>query len=452
MLLRFGGENFRSISEYQEILLTASPNAGSSDESLINTQGFRGSLLPIVEIYGGNSSGKTNLLLILRYIVSKIILSAEGDTSKISVPKFKLDEKYKDKKSSFDIDFICKDQHYHYGFAIKNNIVVEEWLYQTSYTQRKSTTTLFYRDIEDDEEFYFGKPLKGKNKAIASATPKGTLFLSQAAKLEHPLLSDIHSYFSNNYEFRFSVDLNEQNIGESISENNLSSEISKFLSLVDVGAVKLYVEEGKFDEKQITIMKSIGSVVTDVMKTLGDAKLIESMESNDIEDYFEDAKEYKIKITRKNAQKKDITFSFDQESLGTRALISFLASSFQVLKNGGVFVVDEVESSLHTLLTLKLVELFSNKRTNPHGAQLIFSTHETQLMNFNGVRRDEIWLTEKCQSGSTKVSSLEEFSIDKRANWQKGYIEGRFGAIPILGYIDNYNLLGTGTQDATEKA
>lgn len=438
MLLRYGGENYRSISEYQEILLTSSEAAGD-DDSLIKSDGIRDCVLPIIELYGGNSSGKTNLLMVLRYIVNKILLSSKGDTDRINVSTFKLDEAFKEKKSTFDVDFICNDVHYHYGFAIRNNEIAEEWLYQISYGARKSTTTLLYRDVDADNEYYFGKSLKGNNKNIASVTPKGTLFLSQAAKHGHDILGKIYDYFATNYEFRFNVDLNEISIGEIIVENDLAGEISEFLSLVDVGAVKLDVEGKLFDEKKISMLRGINNVMRDFMVAHGEAK---SFDGDSLDEYLNEAKEYNIKITRKNAQNNDVDFSFDQESLGTKALISFLASALQVLRNGGVFVVDEVESSLHTLLTLKLVELFASRKTNPNGAQIVFSTHETQLMTFKGVRRDEIWLTEKCQDGSTRVASLEEFSIDKRSNWQKGYIEGRFGAIPILGYIDNHRLFG----------
>ncbi|EOW3713123.1 ATP/GTP-binding protein [Vibrio fluvialis] len=442
MLLRYGCENFRSISDYQEILLTAAPSKDESDDNLIDSGSTREKLLPIIEIYGGNGSGKTNLLHALRFIVNKILTSARGNTERMVVPKFRLDDEYRNKKSVFDIDFIFQDTHYHYGFSVNNGEVLEEWLYQITYIKRKSTSTLFYRNSElrdEGQEFVFGKGLKGNNKNIASVTDKGCLFFSMAAKSNHPLFTELYNFFENNFEFRFSVELMEQNIGRVIIKNKVNDEISNFLSLVDVGAVRVEVTEQDFDDTQMSILKSINGWVTDVAKTLG--KDVD-INPDVMTEFIEKEKENKISIVRRNSQGKHVNFSFNQESLGTRALISFLASAFNVLKNGGIFVVDEVESSLHTLLTLKLVGLFSNKHTNPNGAQILFSTHETQLMNFEGVRRDEIWLTEKCFDGSTKVASLLDYSIDKRSNWRKGYIEGRFGAVPILGYVDNFNLFG----------
>lgn len=440
MLIRYGCENFRSINEYQEILFTAASTQDQTDDTLIEPIGIRDKLLPVVAIYGGNGSGKTNLLNALRFLVEKILSSAFGTTEKAKVPKFKLAPDCKKMGSTFDIDFVANEQHYHYGFTIKNSVIAEEWLYKISYGTRKSTTTLFYRDIEDEEVFTFGKSLKGNNKNIASVTDDGTLFLSMAAKSKHPIIKEIYDYFDDFYKFRFEVELFERTIGQSIYSNKVESEISQFLSLVDVGAVCLEVEQEEFDEKQITILKTIGGMMSDVYRTLGRDE--EKFTEEEFAEHLESETDYKIVLSRLNINGEAVKFSFDQESLGTRALVSFLAYAFKVLKNGGIFIVDEVESSLHTLLTLRLVELFSNQETNPKGAQLLFTTHETQLMNFKGVRRDQIWLTEKCSQGSTKVASLQEFSIDKRTNWRKGYIEGRFGAIPILGFIDNFKLLG----------
>lgn len=153
MLIRYGCSNYSSIGEYQEVLLTAAENKEESENSLICNDAIRDKLLPIIEIYGGNGSGKTNMLDALRFMVTRILQSSFGDTSRLSVSKFKLDENFKNEPSIFDIDFIFKGKHYHYGFSIKENIVDEEWLYLISYGARKSTTTLFYRESEAKQPF-----------------------------------------------------------------------------------------------------------------------------------------------------------------------------------------------------------------------------------------------------------------------------------------------------------
>ena len=115
-----------------------------------------------------------------------------------------------------------------------------------------------------------------------------------------------------------------------------------------------------------------------------------------------------------------------------------------MLKHGGVFVVDELESSLHTLLALKVVELFNGKDSNPNFAQLIFTTHETQLLNYDGVRKDEVWLTEKTKRGSTEIIPLSDFNIHKNNNLRNGYLAGRFGAIPFLNHLQSFKLFEEG--------
>ncbi|WP_448215748.1 AAA family ATPase [Endozoicomonas sp. 2B-B] len=432
MILRFGCENFRSIGEYQEVLFTSSSKK-DEDTYLFSPTGVREKVLPIISLYGANGSGKTNLLLGLRFCVTGIILSANRDFEYANIQNFRLDSEFNENPTSFDIDFIFNETHYHYGFSVKDHTVVTEWLYSFSYGSRMSRSVLFYRDITDGEpEFYFGKGLKGKNKSISEITGDSSLFLSVAAKAKHELLGGISQYFKENYNFRFKSEFSESSIGKKINKYGLEHEISNFLSLIDVGASRLEVTKSEIDDEQRKFRDSFQTA------------LLNSFSDKDVNFQFpSDDHEFLINIHRRNSDDKELLFQFQEESLGTRALVSLLASVFWILKHGGVFVVDELESSLHTLLSLKVVELFNNQETNPNCAQLVFTTHETQLLNFHGVRRDEVWLTEKCRDGSTKVAPLSEYSISKRSNLRNGYLDGRFGAVPFLGLIDNFNLFET---------
>lgn len=429
MLLRFGCENYRSIGEYQEVLFT--PSSSKDDGSyLFAPEAIREKVLPIIALYGANASGKTNLLKALRISISGILYSASSDFKEARFPKFKLDKDLAESPSTFDIDFIFENKHYHYGFSVNSDEVTAEWLYVFSYASRMSRSILFYRDkSSDDEEYYFGKNLKGKNKSISEITGESSLFLSVAAKSKHELFQGISKYFKENYNFRFNSELSENQIGKKISENRLEEEISHFLSLIDIGTSQLEVSKVEIDEEQKRFRSTFQSA------------LLSSLPEKDIDFNFpSDDHEYVIDLHRARDDGRDMVFKYREESLGTRALISLLASVFRVLRNGGVFVVDELESSLHTLLSLKVVDLFNNKKTNPSGAQLIFTTHETQLLNFDGVRKDEVWLTEKCGDGSTHVSPLSDYAITKRTNIRNGYLEGRFGAIPFLGAMEGFCL------------
>ncbi|PWQ92408.1 AAA family ATPase [Leucothrix pacifica] len=428
MILRFGCENFRSISEYQEVLLTAVSK--DDGDTLFSPNGIREKVLPIVAFYGANGSGKTNLIMSIRSLISAVAQSASSDIDRALIPAFKLDRESANLPSTLDMDFIFDDVHYHYGFSFDGKVVTAEWLYSFSYAHRMSKSVLFDRDISDkNSPFYFGKSLKGKNKVISEITGEASLFLSVAAKSKHKLLSNIFEYIKSHYSFRFNSGLLEEQVAQKIRKYGFEREISRFLTLVDVGVARLEAKQVQMEEDRAN---AVNSMLDALVNSLGD---LAPKGKLPLIEY-----QHHIEIHRENKAGEDVLFSFNDESLGTQALISLLVSVFWVLKHGGVFVVDEIESSLHTKLSLKVVELFNSKVTNPNGAQLIFTTHETQLLNYNGIRRDEVWLTEKSLDGSTKVAPLSDYSIDKRSNLRNGYLDGRFGAIPFLSLLDDFRL------------
>ncbi|ELX7503129.1 AAA family ATPase [Vibrio fluvialis] len=419
--------------------MTATNLKIEENQNVYTSDAIREGILPITAIYGANGAGKTNIISALKYFVQSIIHNKNKDFSDAGVPYFLLDPEFENEETSFDLDFIFEGKHYHYGYALKNEKVVSEWLYSFSYSVRKSRTVLFHRDVNEDEEYYFNKAFKGNNRSISDIVTDERLFLSMASQSKHELCSKIHSYFRNEYNFRFSNSVHEDSIGDKIKRFELSNEISNFLTAIDVGAVRLEVKKVEIDDETISLRNNVADAL---LTALGNNEAIDFIKKGKIKDF-----ENQIKIFRKDSKGENVEFSYNQESLGTRSIISLLASAFLVLKNGGVFVVDELESSLHTLLSIKVVELFNSKEFNKKGAQLIFTTHETQLLNFEGIRKDEIWLTEKCIDGSTKVSPLSDYSIPKRSNVRNGYLEGRFGAVPFFGGDMLINLRGQDGQE-----
>jgi len=426
MLLRFGCENFRSFSNYQEILFTATPRKDDSEGFIFPSDAIRENVLPIIALYGANGSGKTNFLRAIDFFKKLICNSAKKDLEGINIPTFKLNNENKEGEQTFDIDFVTDGLHYHYGFVLLNDEVVEEWLFSYSYVNRSSKTTLFHRDEREADVYQFGKSLKGQNKNIAKMTSKHSLFLSVAAKLEHELLSNIQRYFLIEYNFRFNIDINEDKIADKIVRFKLQNELSEYLSQIEIGSHHLEVIEVELDDAHIEVRDKLkeafkGIIQSDEIEFEGMSKKVEN----------------KIHLYRKNSTGELIPFSFSDESLGTKALISLLVAILRTLRTGGILIVDEIESSLHTLLTLKLVELFSDPITNRNQAQLIFSTHETHLLNFHGVRRDQIWFTERCVIGASHIAPLTDYKVAKESNLRNGYINGKFGGIP---YLKNFNL------------
>jgi len=426
MLLRFGCENFRSFSTYQEILFTATPRKDDSEGFVFPSNAIRENVLPIIALYGANGSGKTNFLRALSFFKRFICNSAKNDLEGTSIPTFRLNDEQMEGEQTFDIDFITDGLHYHYGFLLLDDEIVEEWLFSYSYVNRSSKTTLFHRDEREDDVYQFGKSLKGQNKNIAKMTSKHSLFLSVAAKLDHELLGVIQKYFLLEYNFRFSIDINEEKIADKIKRFELQDEISEYLSQVQIGSHHLEVNEVEIDDVQLEMRDKLKTALQGMLQS--DELEIEGISKKS---------ENKIHLHRKNSKGELVPFSFSEESLGTKALISLLVAILRTLRTGGILIVDEIESSLHTLLTMKLVELFSNVDTNPNQAQLIFSTHETHLLSFHGVRRDQIWFTERCVNGASHIAPLTDYKVPKESNLRNGYINGKFGGIP---YLKNFNL------------
>ncbi|OIN11149.1 AAA family ATPase [Oceanisphaera psychrotolerans] len=414
--------------------MTATNSKQDEEYNLFEPEGLREKVLPIVAIYGANGAGKTNVIAALMFFVHTILHNHRRDFSEINFPKFKLDPSFEKSESEFDIDFMFEGVHYNYGYIVNDGVVRSEWLYSFSYKQRASRTVLFHRDVEsEDGEYYFNKVLKGKNKSISDVTSRSSLFLSTAAKSNHDLINRIYDYFKSSYNFRFRNDVQENAIAKKIKDNNLTKDIGSFLSLIDIGAVEMNVGIYEVDDEQKEIKASFKQALMSVLN---------SKENVDFKFPDDDSNiEYKISISRRNSNDKLVKFKYGDESLGTKSLISLLASVFLILREGGIFVVDELESSLHTLLSLKVVELFNCSRINSKGAQLIFTTHETQLLNYKGFRKDEVWLAEKCENGSTKIAPLSDYSIPNKSNVRNGYLDGRFGAVPFLGLMNNFEKL-----------
>ncbi|MDP1773302.1 MAG: ATP-binding protein [Methylobacter sp.] len=421
MLIRFGCSNYKSIFSYQELIFTAS-SLKDAQSDLINNIGIPEHILPSIALYGANASGKTNMIEALHFFVRFIRSSyREAAPNGINRPTFKLSPDAVNQVSEFDMDFILDNKHYHYGYKINDEIVMEEWLFSYAYENRKSRTVLFHRSIEEATEYKFSKYLKGENRIIAKLTRANSLYLSSAAQNNHDLLSGIYDYFRLNFSYRFDQLLQSPIIASRLKEYGTIDQVSSFLKNSGTGieAIELKVKERDGDE--LKILNKFQEVFKD---TLGDT-------SKNV--HFKDVDA--IELAHKDQSGNLIPFDLEDESLGTRAMIALLAPVFKVLNTGGVFVVDEIESSLHVLLTLQVVKLFSRKETNPKGAQLVFTTHETNILCNNILRRDQIWFSEKSFDGETIIAPLTDYELRATDNFQKGYLEGRFGAIPFLGDI-----------------
>lgn len=425
MLIQFSVENHLSIATRQTISLVAS-SLKDEATALIQTPALPDTqLLPAIVIYGANASGKSNILAALRFMIDTVREShASGKPGEAlgRIP-FSLDEVIGARPSSYELDFIFEEVRYNYGFKINDETVLSEWLY--SFPNNRQLK-LFERTQSD---FEFGRTLKGRNKVISELTRTNSLFLSAAAQNSHELLSKISLFIQTIYgDQRISVSPYDIQFS---APNIESQRVAKFLEEIGTGVADIRQNEETYTEMQMEIQREFISALRSVAQ-----KHLKSEASLDISgDDFTPPKSVLVELGHKATDGKIIYFSLERESAGTRRLLALLTPIFRALDQGSVLVVDELNASLHTKAAEMILAMFCNPITNPRGAQLVATTHDTNLLRSSFLRRDQIWFAEKDEMGSSHIYPLTDIRTRKADNIEVGYLQGRYGAMPFTGDV-----------------
>jgi AAA15 family ATPase/GTPase len=362
------------------------------------------SLLKSAAIYGANASGKSNLILALYFMQSFVINSSKLQiTDKIDLEKFRLSSETEDKPSFFKIVFYLDNKTYEYSFEVTQERVISEGL---SCTPKTRKTNIFSR--EKDKIKYSKSLMKGKD--VKDLTKKNTLFLSIAAQFNDPLAGKILLWFSRLKIISGSQleNLRQLSIDYLSREQNLKNEIVFLIKKLDLSIKDMSIEVGR---------KPLDNFHKDIPDTV----------YNSIETYHE-----KYDLEGKVIGVESFQLN-KHESRGTQKLFALLAPILSVLKASEVLIIDELDSLLHPLMAIAIIGLFNSQQTNPKNAQLIFATHDVNLLSNQLFRRDQIWFTEKNRQEATDLYSLVEFDIDNNASFEQDYIQGRYGAIPFIG-------------------
>ena len=320
--------------------------------------------------------------------------------------------------TTLEIEFITDGVRFQYGFEATNRAFVGEWLY---WFPHRNWQMLFERTNE--KAIRFGRNLKGQNKIISELMRPNSLFLSAAAQNSHEQLSKIHSYVVSMTFEATGSDPRAHDLHTKTEEYD--RRIIDFLAEVGTGVVGYRTKKPTPDEKQQALMK-------DVLATISRHLPPERVETFALDD------DYVLELAHSAKKNKRVFFSVDRESAGTRRLLVILSSVFSALDAGTVVFIDELDASLHTQICEGIVALFSSRRSNPRGAQLIATTHDTNLMRSRHLRRDQLWFTEKDPSGATHLFPLSDIRTRKTDDIEKGYLEGRYGAISFAGSLPDF--------------
>ena len=407
MLIQFSFKNYKSFKNETLLDMTAT-SIKEHPYNLIETD--NGSkYLKLAAIYGGNASGKSNVIDafdFMRYLViNSLTLEKEENKYKksfIPIKSFIFDNNSNTKTSEFQVFFIYKDIEYQYGFVVDKEKVHEEWLYSKT-PKGKKYDTLFERI---GNEIECGKKMQDADK-FKDSVDETTLFLSLTAKTKIKPSKAVYQWFYNNFIVNFG-DINfEKFISRSIPDEILKKDqykikLEEFLIAIDTGIKGISVEKiGKSKESDENIYEVYSH---HIVNEKGDTRKI----------------------------------PFDEESSGTKKMFCLFVFFFDALQNGYTLFIDELNAKLHPLLVRYIINMFHDSSKNINNAQLIFTTHDVFSLTKDTFRRDEVWFTEKDKMGISKLFSLAEYKLDDNskvrsdATYFKDYTSGRYGAIPLL--------------------
>jgi AAA15 family ATPase/GTPase len=414
MLVEFRIKNFRSLRDEQVLSLVASTDKTLLDTHALDT-GLKASpyLLKSAVVYGANASGKSNLIKALQYMRGVVLESATlqpGQTFD-RLHRFKLDAISSNLPTEFEVTFILDDVRYQYGFAMNTQRIVSEQLlvYKAFKPQR-----WFERhfDAESGKDVYeFGPSLKGAKNLWEGATRPNALFLSMAVQLNSEALRPVFDWFANRLViFNEQSPLSPQFSVQMLKQEAQRKSICEFLRAADISIADIEVAT-----KQAMMHSIRFDLATGKREEESGEQAVDEVRFHHITEHGK------------------AVFDLMDESSGTRNLLFLTGPILDILNKGLTLVVDELDTSLHTLLVQALVRLFHRPEVNTGGAQLVFSTHDTSLLDAYGLfRRDQVWFVEKHPDQSSSLYPLLDFSPRKNEALERGYLQGRYGALPFL--------------------
>ncbi len=427
MLIEFSIGNYRSFKDKVTFSMVAA-NIKAKDKKVDENNTFavddQLTLLKSAAIYGANASGKSNLAKAIDFMNWFMINSSKEtqSTEKIGVETFGLSTETQNQPSFFEIAFILDSQRYRYGFEATPERIVSEWLF---YVPKKRETRLFernYQEFTDTYKYNISKTFKGEG--IDSKTRHNALFLSVAAQFNVGIAEKILDWLTRKLQIISGLH-NTKYLNYTVSclkgNNANRQEVIQLIKKLDLGIREIIV-----DEIEITPESFSEDIPKELKKIL-------------LKDGYIKATSIKTVHQKFDHQGNDISVElFDlgnQESEGTKKIVSIAGILVDTLKNGNILIFDEFDARLHPLISKAIVEIFNSQETNYNNAQLIFMTHDTNLLSNKLFRRDQIWFTEKNKYGATDLYSLVEYPIRNDASFKSDYIKGKYGAIPFIGNL-----------------
>ncbi len=400
MLVQFEVNNFASIKD----TVTFSLKAGTKNTHSFHVRKY--DLLQSVVLYGANASGKSNLLKAMNVMVALVLNKNKVSSSvdRLEHQPFLLNSETETASTSFEMIFIVDEIIYRYGFEYDSETVYAEWLFAD---EKGTEAKLFYRDI--DEKFYVNPTKFKEGKGLEDRTLDNHLFLWKCDSENGTISKKIIKWFFQ-LNMIDGLDNRGKDTTNKLDDGLFKKNILELVKVADLGILDIDTKEDN----------SHDYILNELYKKLNIKKTITIHQ----------------KFDKDNNLIGDVAFNLEEnESLGTRKFFTISSPILDALENGTVLIIDELDASLHPLLTMHLIKMFHNKELNKKSAQLIFATHDTNLLQDDLLCRDQVWFAEKDRYGATDIYSLLEYKVKTRkdSNKEKLYLQGRYGAIPYIG-------------------
>jgi uncharacterized protein len=431
MLIEFTVENFRSFAEAQTLSMIAAGAADSSHpQNVVEKGGFR--LLKAAALYGANASGKSNLIKAFQFMERFVRESATkmnlGDPIR-GIEPFKLHPEWRNRPSSFAVRLILEGTEYQYGFSATRERVHDEWLHVKREGGRVTHALQRAFDTASGEtRWNMRGELKAQGRLAREATRDNGLFLSHAAQMNIEYVKALYLWFRNHlWGFDLSTPRYEllQRTARRVSESQIFRKlVEALLHDADLGISRLAVKKEDVKSRLAasetrSLLENTPDELRGFLSSLVDVEL------------------YTVRAVHEAANMDDpVEFLLEEEeSNGTQRFFAIIGPVLESLARGDLIVVDELDCSMHPLLTRKLVELFQSAEANRKGAQLVFATHDSTLMTPALFRRDQIWLCEKNKNCATELFSLSDVEPPPRKTeaFERNYLAGRYGGVPSFG-------------------
>jgi len=418
MLLEFSVKNYLSFKD--EVTLSLRGREGVTGHEGDSTFDVAGEpILKSAVIYGANASGKSNLIKAMQFMKHFVLNSAIGEQSeaKIDVDHFRLitlSVEAARRPSQFEVAFVYKEIYYRYGFELDNLNIYREFLYQAPENSeqeellflREHQSVKFGQSFEEFEFFVDSRESKKEFKKL-KLVRETALLLSVVAQFDGEISRKLMRWFKNEFNILFASEEKtfKQYSEEGLKDVEFKGKILNFLKIADTG-----IEDIKLIENDIVDDAAFKYVITN-----------------------HNVYDFEGQVIGKAGWFMDI-----HESEGTQKLFSLSAPIIDALEHGKTLVIDELDSKLHPVMMRFILNLFNSAEKNPKNAQLIFNSHDANLLSKRFFRRDQIWFTEKNEYGATDLYSLADFSdlaeeeIDNET-FKRDYFQGRYGAVPFTG-------------------